>query len=154
MRMLLLIATAGLLIAVAGPLTSADAPKEDAELKKLQGTWVAAKGGAFKGKEEPEEDIKKAGHRLVIEGNKLSWYTALSAEPFLKGTIKLDPAQKPKVLDLSFTRAGKDVVGKCIYELEGDTLKLCYDDEGNRPTEFKTRADAPSLKLYVFKRKK
>ena len=42
----------------------ADQPKEDAELKKLQGTWVAAKGGAHKGKEESEEDIKRAGHRL------------------------------------------------------------------------------------------
>jgi uncharacterized protein (TIGR03067 family) len=152
MRMLLLMATAGMLIAAAGRLVSAGAPKEDAELKRLQGTWVAAKGGAYKGKEEPEEDIKRAAHRWVIKGDKLSWYTALS--PILKATIKLDPGKKLKALDLSFTRDGKEVVGKCIYQLEGDTLKVCYDDKGERPAAFKTRADAPSLKLYVFKREK
>ena len=41
-----------------------------------------------------------------------------------------------------------------IYELAGDTLRVCYDLSGKkRPTEFKTKADT-KLYLVTYKRKK
>ena len=41
-----------------------------------------------------------------------------------------------------------------IYEISGDTLKVCFDPEGKkRPTEFKTEAGAPTV-LVVHKRVK
>src|SRR4051812_36762578 len=103
MRTLLASTTVGVLLAAVGPGTAADA-EEGVDWKQLQGTWVASAGGEFRGEKEPEEDVKKAGHRLVIEGDRLSWYTARSQEPILKGTIKLPPARRPKALDLSFLR--------------------------------------------------
>ena len=43
--------------------------------------------------------------------------------------------------------------GKCIYEVDGDTLRFCYAD-GARPTEFKTTEANPDLRLYVWQRAK
>jgi uncharacterized protein (TIGR03067 family) len=53
-------------------------------------------------------------------------------------TYALDPAKKPKAIDL---RAGKDgpVVLRGIYEVEGDRLKICYG-AGERPDKFAARA--------------
>lgn len=156
MRMHVLTATSVVLTALAASLAyaqnKADGPKDKEEWTRLFGNWVAIKGGAYKGVEVSEEDITKSGHRLVFNGETLSWYTALQTDPILTGTIKLDPTKTPKHLDLTFKRDGQTVVAPCIYELDKDTLKLCYD-EGTRPTEFKTKVEAANLKLYVFKRK-
>ena len=41
----------------------------------------------------------------------------------------------------------------CIFELDGDTLRVCYDLTGkNRPAEFKTAKDT-LLYLVTYKRK-
>jgi hypothetical protein len=41
-----------------------------------------------------------------------------------------------------------------IYEISGETLKVCFDPEGKkRPTEFKTAAGSPTT-LAVYKRMK
>jgi hypothetical protein len=41
-----------------------------------------------------------------------------------------------------------------IYEIDGDTLKVCYDLGGkNRPTEFKTK-EGTALFLATYKREK
>jgi uncharacterized protein (TIGR03067 family) len=121
------------------------------ELANLEGTWVAV-GGSFRGTETTEEDSRKAGHRLVISGDTFAWYTVLQEEPLMKGTVKIDPAKRPKAMDLSFDRQGESALGKCVYELDGDTLKLCYG-EPDRPTELKTKPGSDD-KLYVWRRDK
>ena len=43
---------------------------------------------------------------------------------------------------------------QAIYELDGDTLKVCYDLSGKgRPTEFKT-AEGTQLFLVIYTREK
>jgi RNA polymerase sigma factor (sigma-70 family) len=138
-----------------------DQPKEKpetakAELTKLQGTWILV-GGAYKGKEDPEEDIKKvlegnSWQKLVIADANFTWGSIIDEEA-MKGTLTIDPAARPKALDLTFTRDGKTVTAKCIYQLEGDKLKLSYG-EADRPTEFKTKPGADMPRLYVWKRDK
>jgi RNA polymerase sigma-70 factor (ECF subfamily) len=132
--------------------------KEDAvkkELEKLQGTWIGV-GGEFRGKESSEEESRKAVHKLVISGDKFTWGTALHEDGnevgLMRGTIKIDPTKRPKTMDLSFDREGNPALGKCIYELNSDTLKFCYG-ELDRPTKFKTTADSDA-KLYIWERKK
>jgi RNA polymerase sigma factor (sigma-70 family) len=121
-------------------------------LEKLQGTWVAAPGGTFRGKEASEEDIKTARHRLVISGREFKWYTALQEEPLLKGTFAIDPTTRPATMDMTFERGGETAHAKCIYEVNGDTMKLCYG-EPDRPTEFRPTPDSDN-KLYVWKLEK
>jgi RNA polymerase sigma factor (sigma-70 family) len=137
----------------------ADAKGEQAvknELEKLQGTWILV-GGGFKGREDPEEDIQKvleSNHwqKLVISDKNFTWGSVIDEEA-MKGTLALDPTRRPKTIDLTFTRDGKTVTGKCIYQLDGDTLKLSYG-EPDRPTEFKTTPDSDMPRLYIWKRKK
>lgn len=65
-----------------------------------------------------------------------------------RGTYTLDASTKPKGMTVTGTEGPNQ--GKtfpCIYELKGDTLRICYDLSGaKRPTEFKS---LPGTKLYL-----
>ena len=71
-------------------------------------------------------------------------------------TFKLDPAKEPKAIDFT-TAAGPDKGKriKGIYQLEDDTLKVCFNPkkDGERPTAFATKAES-SVRLNTFKREK
>jgi uncharacterized protein (TIGR03067 family) len=117
--------------------TLADDPTKG-DLAKVQGKW--------KGMVGREKNIP-----LVIEvkGNAAT-LTATRPEGddfVLNGEVKLDDQAKPKKWDwMKFTGPGgqeaPDNLG--IYELEGDTLKICNGGPGNeRPTEFKAGENGP-----------
>jgi RNA polymerase sigma-70 factor (ECF subfamily) len=119
-------------------------PKTD--LERLQGAWVLVTGD-MDGAPAPEG---YAGNfRAVFTGHKLAFRTR-DNQPIARfsreWTIQLDPTAKPKAMDL---RSG-DQHAPAIYELEGETLKLCGGDTGGkRPTEFK---GGPGLLFLVLKR--
>jgi uncharacterized protein (TIGR03067 family) len=77
------------------------------------------------------------------------------AESADSGTVTVDPARKPKSMDVSGTSGPNQ--GKtfpCIYELDGDRLRICYDLSGAaRPEEFKT-AKGTKLYLVTYQREK
>jgi uncharacterized protein (TIGR03067 family) len=124
---------------------SEDAKDEDA----IQGTWLASTA-EFAGQKFPDEVRKSI--KLVIKDGK---YTVTVGNQPDKGTSKLDPSAKPKTMDVTGTdgpNKGKTMLA--IYELNGDTLRVCYDVSGkNRPTEFKSAADT-QLFLVTYKRDK
>jgi uncharacterized protein (TIGR03067 family) len=119
--------------------------KEDSKL--IEGTWLplAAELG---GQEFPDELLKTAV--LTITDGK---YTVNLGGQIDKGTIKLEPATKPKAIDVIGTEGpnkGKTI--PAIYHLTDDTLRICYDLEGKkRPTAFKTLKDTQQL-LINYKR--
>ena len=98
------------------------------------------------GKMLPLKDVT-----LTLEDGK---YT-LKAESIDKGTYTIDAAKKPKEMDIKGTDGpNKGKSFPAIYELSGDTLRICYDLSGKaRPTEFKTTAGT-KLFLATYKRKK
>jgi len=65
-----------------------------------------------------------------------------------RGTYTLDTASKPKSMTITGTEGpNHDKTFPAIYELKGDTLRICYDLSGaQRPTEFKSIA---GTKLYL-----
>lgn len=115
----------------------------------IQGTWLPS-SAEFAGKMFPDEVRKTI--KLVVKDDK---YTVTVGKKVDQGTIKLNPAAKPKEMDITGT--GGPTKGKmilAIYERDGDELRICYDLSGKgRPTEFKTREDT-SLFLVTYKRQK
>jgi uncharacterized protein (TIGR03067 family) len=127
----------------------ADDKKQADEFKKMDGTWLVVKG-ELGGTALPEEVTKT--FTLTLAGGK---YAVKVGGQDDKGTCTIDPTKKPKELDIKGEEGpnkGKTI--PCIYDLDGDTLKVCYDLSGKkRPTEFKTEKDT-LLYLAVYKRQK
>ena len=71
------------------------------------------------------------------------------------GTLKIDPAKKPKLMTVTGTDGpSKGMTLPAIYEVDGDTLKVCYTLEGkDPPTEFKSTAENKTL-VVTYKRGK
>jgi uncharacterized protein (TIGR03067 family) len=154
-----LILVAGVL--VAWPAGSEGAPIEDAgkkDLQLLQGTWAIA-GKEFMGKEATKDEVAKLTGEIVIKDGKWTLRSDDTGtgkkEIVWEATLKLDPNAKPKALDLIYTSGElKGTTDKVIYEITGDTLKVCYPLEGTeRPTEFAGKADGKAL-LMIYKRVK
>jgi uncharacterized protein (TIGR03067 family) len=113
----------------------ADALKTDADL--IQGTWRYT-SISEDGQTTPIHPTDhEAAVFMVIDGNKM--YMIRDGHHAENGTVKLDPSQSPKQIDTMSTDppdAGQ--VNHGIYTLDGDTLKICYSDTPDRPTEFKS----------------
>jgi uncharacterized protein (TIGR03067 family) len=141
-----------LLAAVSASLTPAQEAKNDLakrELKTLQGTWVLV-GRERGGEKVPEDKVKALKGRLTVNGDR---FTFKIGDLNFTGTVTLDPSKSPKHLDATLIRANGEkgkLVG--IYELQGDTLRECFDPK-ERPTEFRTRPGSEQL-LETFRREK
>jgi uncharacterized protein (TIGR03067 family) len=137
--------TAVFWVAVAVTATGGRAapPTDDPDRAKLQGAWeiVAAVG---------DERITPAtGGRVVVSGDKLTLAIGDRKEAF---GYKLDSAKTPKWLDLV---ADKATVIPCIYELDGDALRVRFPRGGkDRPTEFELPKGATNVRLLSLKRAK
>jgi len=137
-----------LTLVLAVSLAARDEDKKDGDA--LQGTWLPSTA-EFGGKKFPDE-IRKA-MKLVVKDDK---YTVTAGkEGTDKGTVKLNPAAKPKEMDITGTDGpNKGKTFLAIYEQDGDTLRICYDLSGkSRPKEFKTK-EGTQLFLVTYKREK
>jgi len=121
--------------------------KEDAKL--LEATWLPTTA-ELAGKEFPEKVLKTM--KLIVKDGK---YTAKVGDNSDNGTVKVDATKKPKSMDIMGTEGpNKGKTFLAIYELKGDSLRICYDLSGKaRPTEFKTKADT-QLFLVTYMREK
>jgi uncharacterized protein (TIGR03067 family) len=115
----------------------------------LDGTWLPSTA-ELGGKPFPDEVRKTI--KLVVKDDK---YTATVGKAVDQGTVKLDPAAKPKAMDITGTDGpNKGKTFLAIYERDGDTLRVCYDLSGkSRPSEFKT-SEGTQLFLVTYKREK
>jgi uncharacterized protein (TIGR03067 family) len=115
----------------------------------IQGTWLP-ETAELGGKMFPDEIRKTI--KLTIKDNK---YKVEIGKITDEGTCKLKATAKPKELDITGTdgpNKGKTI--PAIYELNGDTLRVCYDLSGkDRPTEFKTKEGTQHF-LVTYKRQK
>jgi len=121
--------------------------KEDR--KMIEGAWLPVEA-ELAGQKFPDETLKMM--KLTMTDGK---YTVKVGDLLDKGTYKLDPAAKPRAVDITGSEGpnkGKTLLA--IYELKDDSLRVCYDLEGKkRPTEFKTEKDTKQF-LVTYKREK
>ncbi len=130
------------------------------DVKGLQGTWLMVAievDGVAKEKELPLDNLV----RLTIKDTKytMTVFGIVGDE----GVIEIDDSKKPKAFDMK--AAGDDQkVSLGIYELDGDTLKICFNEPGakERPTEFQSkwnnkcdiRTQSNRLAMMLLKREK
>jgi uncharacterized protein (TIGR03067 family) len=128
-------------------LCVASARGDDA--KDLGGNWVPT-AGEIDGQKLPDELLKSI--KLHLDGGK---YTTEVGKEKQQGTYKFDEKKTPKEMDITATDGpdkGKTLLA--IYELSGDTLKVCYALEGKeRPKEFKTSVGSKRF-LVTYQRVK
>jgi uncharacterized protein (TIGR03067 family) len=139
----------GLLALALVVLCSSAACADDAKDNALEGTWVPS-AAELGGKKYPDEVRKTI--RLVVKGDR---YTVTVGNQPDRGTCKLNPLANPKALDITGTEGpnkGRTIL--CIYDRNGDTLRVCYDLSGKgRPAEFKT-TEGSQLFLVEYKLQK
>ena len=121
-------------LALCAPVAVAD---DKDEVKKLEGTWNVTdlKAGG--------KDVPFAGKldKLTIKDGTMTGFG-----PEIK--LSTDGTQKPKWLNMTFSREGKDQTVNAIYELTGDELKIAMPMapgkdsgmkfENKRPEDFDT----------------
>jgi uncharacterized protein (TIGR03067 family) len=93
------------------------------------------------------------GWHAVYDGDALTLWS--ETEPRRHGIETLDPARSPKAIN-TWDQDGpyEDQTVPGIYEIEGNTLKLCFARPGERrPTEFTTKRGTGFL-LVIYERKK
>jgi len=145
-----LFCTLGLVVSGAAGTRADDKVDMEKEFKKFHGVWTFESVEAG-GKKAPADELK--GATIIFEGHK---FTVKKGDEVIQvGTHKLDPSKSPKSIDVTMTEGlNKGAVMLGIYEIDGDTLRVCFDEEGKkRPTEFKSPAGSQTF-VNVHKRAK
>jgi uncharacterized protein (TIGR03067 family) len=122
------------------------APANKKDMDKLHGTWLLH-SGTKDGEVAPADEVAKV--KIAVEGDKITLWEDRRA---ITANVKLNAVAKPPAIDIGI-RGGKQNI-KGIYELDGDTLKLCLALPGNdRPKEFVSQAGS-GTRLMTLKREK
>jgi uncharacterized protein (TIGR03067 family) len=132
------------------PPKKAPAPTAASELQRFQGSW-RLEAWVEGGEELTAADLQK---RSVFFGANIFIFRR-DGKLYQGGTIKLDPSKTPAAVNLAVREGeGKDDVLLGIYSLEGDTLKLCFDPQGQtRPEDFKPEAKGGATLITLKKPK-
>lgn len=134
------------LVAAASLGVFAAAPKDDGQ--GLEGKWTPVKA-ELGGQALPEAVLKMIS--LKLEAGK---YEAFVGDKPDRGTYTVAADAKPKGMTVTGTEGpNKDKSFPAIYELDGDTLRICYDLSGmKRPVEFRSALGTKHY-LVTYQRK-
>jgi uncharacterized protein (TIGR03067 family) len=122
---------------------------DEAALKKekaaLQGVWKVV---GFETPDGKKDDINGATLDFEKDGKSIVF---MHKDETKKGAFKLNPAGKPKEIDIT-PEGEKTMIG--IYLIEKNTLKLCLAPESDaRPVEFAPKAGTKQVYI-TFERAK
>ena len=99
------------------------------DLERLQGTW------SIVSLEMDGQRLTGGGGQIVVKGDR---FTTIAMGAAYEGTVVVGETGSPKTFDLRFDEGpekGNTSLG--IYELAGDTWKICLTTRGDqRPNEF------------------
>jgi uncharacterized protein (TIGR03067 family) len=144
------------LVAIAGVMMSISirtAHNTMAELEKLQGTWVGVALTSFG--QPVRADF--SSWRLVIKGADYTHSLPKSESRFR--ISRLAPRARPKGFELRDhpdVRRGPSSPPshfRCVYEIEGDTLRVCFANPDD-PLPTKIEMTNPKYLCYEWKREK
>ena len=119
--------------------------------KSLRGDWIPVK--AELGGQPMSDEVLKSISMTLGEG---TYHVDVAGNPD-KGTYELDSSTTPTSMTIKGTEGpNKGRVIPAIYEIKGQTLRICYDlarEGAKRPKAFKSD---PGTRLYLvtYERKK
>jgi uncharacterized protein (TIGR03067 family) len=143
----------GLIAVAACFLLGADEPKQSESKKDaeaLQGSWKLT--SVERNGEEISADFLQSA-KLVVKGER---YSVTAGDQSAVATFKMDASRRPKQIDFTYIEGpqkGETIQG--IYEVEGDTYRMCrgLTSGTERPTKFAAPADS-GLIFVIMKREK
>jgi len=125
------------------------AAREEGDEKKLQGDWKMA-GGVWEGNQMPA--VALSDTLWLVQGDRIIF----QADGQVVGhfAYKLAPDQKPKAIDVTLTDEGGRPKGKpetWVYELDGDTLRVCKPINGKtaRPKELASKPGSNTMVMEL-----
>jgi len=140
------------LIVTAVFLVAGDSPKDKGtkkDMEKLLGTWSCV-SGQVNGKPIQDETVKLLKLKMTAD----SYTTTKGDETLFVGAYRLDSTTNPKSIDIIATdgeNEGKVALG--IYDVDGDSCKLCYTMGVERPKEFASKPGSGAF-FAIWKRAK
>jgi uncharacterized protein (TIGR03067 family) len=141
------------LFAGVGSLAARGGARERAvekELLAFKGTWRLIFREAD-GKKSSKEWIK--GVIMTSDGSG-KFSARRGGKVIAEATVQLDPTTKPRTIDVTFTAGKRKGKALGIYEIAGDTFRVCIARPGNeRPAAFSAQVGSGRT-LIVYKRKK
>jgi uncharacterized protein (TIGR03067 family) len=124
--------------------------KEKTDQDLIQGTWKVTEAESD-GMQQPQQLLDN--FKLTFKGDKA--IPEGSGPGAKEATFKLETDKKPRQIHITPMEAGgpPKVVG--LYEINGDTLKLCFrrTDSTEPPSEFSGKAGSGNVHM-VLKRQK
>lgn len=118
----------------------------DRAAKLLEGTWTVEKATI-----DGKEVVASVGSEFQFAAGRMTMKPPMDL-PEQVFKYRIDPTKKPATIDFAFDGAvpANSAIGPAVYELEGDTLKLCLAaPDKPRPTELTDQGQV----LFILKRK-
>jgi uncharacterized protein (TIGR03067 family) len=144
-----ILCVAAVVALVAGGVSLGGDTKVAGDLKKIQGAWKFTAHAAGD-KAAPPEELAKM--KITFTGDKFT--VTVDDKVVQAGTHKVDASKKPAQVDSDVAEGeGKGSTMLGIYELKGNTLRVCFDPAGKaRPTSFTAKEGQFSATLERIKR--
>jgi uncharacterized protein (TIGR03067 family) len=146
-RLLTSVLAIGSLLAVT---VSVDGGDKKSPSKGLDGTWAVI-GMEQNGMKMPDDAVGKLNTKLTLKGD--DYVVTMADKVIDKGTSVVDTKKRPNTVDINSDlgpNKGKTILA--IVEIDGDSMKACYDlKDKTRPTEFATK-EGTGLVLILYKR--
>jgi uncharacterized protein (TIGR03067 family) len=139
-----------LLLAIGFLTRSDDAEAAKKDFARFEGVWKIALV-EVDGVKQAEASF--ASHRVII--GKDGAFVVVQGPKVIRGKFTLDPTKTPKHYEQTVTHGpAKGRTFSCIYEIDGDTYRLCGSFRGvPRPAAFETKPGS-GLILQVLNRTK
>jgi uncharacterized protein (TIGR03067 family) len=138
-----------LIVACLG-LTVWNRPQAVEDQKMIEGTWTLLTA-ELAGQKLPDAGVKDT--KLILADGRYTYRNAIGDDIGVYKLSAPESPEAPKAMDITGTEGpNKGKTFLAIYELTGDTLKICYDLTGKaRPEQFATKAGTKHF-LATYKR--
>jgi uncharacterized protein (TIGR03067 family) len=142
---------------------AADAEREKAnkdELAKLQGKWKVV--GFTKGGQQELDELVKLGLLFTFKDDSLTVTADREGFTPQNQLLRLDATTTPKLLDFAESAKAFEEHKKVyegVYSLDGDTMKWCFNLDGdqpakaNRPAAVESKADSGTILIKLERQK-